>query len=147
MKQLHAVSGLSVKFCLAFSRFRKVDLHIQERNSFFGVGECVFNRKADCFHKCHQGFELCVRTKADNKNVVNESFPKVNQVKECQDGSTFLFAPEKFGIENSHPCSHGGAEGLVDVCIHEIEGAMFKNKIKDVGEMGSLWVGDAFISP
>ena len=35
----------------------------------------------------------------------------------------------------------------MDVCVHEIEGAMFKNKIEDMGEMGSLWVGDSFISP
>ena len=39
----------------------------------------------------------------------------------------------------------------MDVCVHEIEGAMFKNKIEDcvsyVGRCDSLWVGDAFISP
>ena len=26
----------------------------------------------------------------------------------------------------SHPCSHGGAEDLVDFCVHEIEGVAFK---------------------
>ena len=55
------------------------------------------------------------------------------------------------GTGGSHPCSHGGAKDLVDVCLHEIEGAMFKNEIEDsvnyIGRCDSLWVGDAFISP
>ena len=39
---------------------------------------------------------------------------------------------------------------MVDVRVHEIEGAMFKNRIEDcmsyIGRCDSLWVGDGFIS-
>ena len=39
-------------------------------------------------------------------------------------------------------------EDLVDVPVHEIKDAMFKNEIEDCDEeVGSLWVGDACISP
>ena len=32
---------------------------------------------ADCVHKCHQRFELSVRTKEDKNKVVNGKFPKL----------------------------------------------------------------------
>ena len=39
----------------------------------------------------------------------------------------------------------------MDVCVYEIEGAMFKNEIENclnyMERCDSLWVGDAFISP
>ena len=72
-------------------------------------------------------------------------------MKDCLDDCTFLFAHEKIGTGGSYPCSHGGAEDLVDVCAHEIEGTMFKNEIEDSVDYmvgcDSLWVGDAFIFP
>ena len=38
----------------------------------------------------------------------------------------FLLANEKIGIGWSHLCFHGGTKGLVYVCVHKIEGALFK---------------------
>ena len=38
---------------------------------------------------------------------------------------------KKIDTGDSHPCSHQCAEDLVDVCVHEIEGAMFKSEIED----------------
>ena len=51
------VSWCFIDFCLGFSGFRKVDLHIYEKKSLFGVGEYVFNSSAVCIHECHQRFE------------------------------------------------------------------------------------------
>ena len=50
-------------------------------------------------------------------------------MEECKDDGTFLFTHVKTSIPGSSPCSHGGAKDLVDMVIHETEGAMFKNKI------------------
>ena len=55
------------------------------------------------------------------------------------DDSTFLFAHEKIDIRDSHPCFHGGTEGLVDMSVHEIEGALFKNEIEDCVNYMGRW--------
>lgn len=81
----------------------------------FGVGECVCNGQADFIHKCRQRFKLGERTQEDKKNV-NKAFPKVDQVKECQDDGTFFSTHEKIGIVGRHPCPHGNVDDLVDVC-------------------------------
>ena len=73
------------------------------------------------------------------KKIVDETFAKVNWMKECQDDSTLFFAYEKIGIEGSHPFSYGGAKDLVDVCVNEIEGAMFKNEIQDCVNYMGRW--------
>ena len=55
---MQSVGFLEFRFKL--SGFRKIDLHIQESDSFFGIGECVFDGGADCIHECHQGgYPVC----------------------------------------------------------------------------------------
>ena len=46
---------------------------------------------------------------------------------------------KKLAYGGSHHCSHGGAEDLVDVCVHEIEGATFKNQIVDCKNYMGRW--------
>ena len=60
----------------------------------FGVGESVINSGTDCIHECHQGVELGMGTQENEENVVNETFPKVDQVKESQDNGAFILAHE-----------------------------------------------------
>ena len=65
------VVGVEVKQChavLIVSGFRESDLNIKEGNRLFGVGGCVFDGWTGCVRKCHQCFELSVRTK-ENKTM------------------------------------------------------------------------------
>ena len=65
------VVGVEVKQChavLIVSGLREVDLNFEEGNSLFGAGGCVFDGWTGCVHKCHQCFELGVRTK-ENKTM------------------------------------------------------------------------------
>ena len=39
----------------------------------------------------------------------------------------------------SHPCSYGGAKNLVDVCVHKMEGTIFKNEIEDYANYVERW--------
>ena len=87
---------------------------------------CI-NSRADCIHECHQGFELRVE---NEEIVINETFPKVDQVEEIQDYGTFLLAYEQVGIGGSHPSSHGDATDLVYMHVHEFESAMFEDEIE-----------------
>ena len=66
-----------LKFCLEISGFRKVNLHVSERKFVQSRRMCV-NSRADCIHKCHQGFELGVEAQENEENVINETFPKVD---------------------------------------------------------------------
>ena len=63
-------------FFLEFSGFKTLNFYVWERDSLFGVGECVFNTRADCIRECHQGFELEVGVKENEENVINGTFPK-----------------------------------------------------------------------
>ena len=57
----------------------------------------------------------------------------------CLDDSTFLFAHEKIDIGDSHPRFHEGTKGLVDMCVYEIEGAVFKKEIEDCVNYMGRW--------
>ena len=46
------------------------------------MGQAVVDCWPICIHKCHQGFELGVRTKEDKKDFVNETFSEVDLVRE-----------------------------------------------------------------
>ena len=79
---------------------------------------------------------LGMRTNKNKKNVVNETFPKVNQVNECQVDGKFLFSHEQIGI--------GGIflvpmEAPVDVYGHETKGAVFNNEIEDCTNYMGRW--------
>ena len=78
VKQCYVVGWFSIEFRLKFSGFRKTDLHVQESDSLFGIGECVFADEADCVHECHQGIKLGVKAQENEENVINETFPKVD---------------------------------------------------------------------
>ena len=95
-----------------------------------GTGECVFNSGADCVHECHQGVELRVGALENEENVINETFPKLDQVEESQDYGAFFLVHEQIGIGGSHPGSHGGTKDLVHMRVHEFEGAMFEDEIE-----------------
>ena len=60
-------------------------------------------------------------------------------MEECYDNGAFFFAQEEIGTGGSHRCSHGCAEDLVDVCIHEIEGAVFQNEIQGYANYVGRW--------
>ena len=92
----------------------------------FGVGECVFYSMADFAHKCHQGFEMGVRT----KEKLGEEMLGWWYV------ALYLC---NYRHRESHPCFHGGAEDLVDLCVHGIKGAMFRNKIKECKKYMGRW--------
>ena len=70
VKQCHAV--LSFKF----PGFRKIDLHVQESDSLFGVGECVLDGGADCIHECDQGVKLEVEAQENEEDVIVKRFQK-----------------------------------------------------------------------
>ena len=55
MELCDAVGWFFMEFCFEFSGFRKVNFHIYEEDSLFGVGESVFNSGTDCIHERHQG--------------------------------------------------------------------------------------------
>ena len=78
VKQCHAVGWCSVEFRFKFSGFRKVDLHVQEGDSLFGIGECVFDGGADCIHECHQGLKQGVGAQENEEDVINKAFLKVD---------------------------------------------------------------------
>ena len=86
--------GFLWSFFFEFSGFRKVNFHIKEGDSLFVLGESVFNSGTDCIHECHQGVELGMGTQENEENVINETFPKVDQVKESQDNGAFVLAHE-----------------------------------------------------
>ena len=52
-------------------------MHVQESDSLFGVGECLFDSGADCINERHQGFELGVEAQENEENIINETSPKV----------------------------------------------------------------------
>ena len=137
VRQCHAVGQFSIEFRLKFSGFRKIDLHVYESDSLFRIGVCVFNSGADYIHECHQGVELGVGAQKNEENVINETFPKVNQIEESQDSGAFLLAHEQIGIGWSHPGSHGRTKDLVYMRVREFEGAMFEDEIEyDAHYMG-----------
>ena len=78
VKQCHAVGWFSIEFRFKFSVFRKVDFQVQEGDSLFGIGECVFDGGADCIHECHQGLKLVVGAQENEEDVINKAFPKVD---------------------------------------------------------------------
>ena len=45
----------------------------------------------------------------------------------------------------SHPYFYRSAEDLVDVCVHEIEGAMFKSEIEDCEDCTNCMRGEQFV--
>ena len=47
--------------------------------------------------------------------------------------------PWKDSHTGYHLYSNEGAEELVDVCVHEIEGAIFKNKMEDCVNYMGKW--------
>ena len=57
-------------------------MHVQESDSLFSIGECVFDDGADSIHECHQGVKLVVGTQENEENVINKTFPKVHYVEE-----------------------------------------------------------------
>ena len=92
VKQCHAV--LSFKF----SGFRKIDLHVQESHSLFGIAGCVLDGEADCIQECDQGVKLGVGAKENEEDVIDKTFPKVNQMEESQDYGALFFSHEQIGI-------------------------------------------------
>ena len=125
VKQGNAVGWFFIEFRFKLLFFIKTDLHVQERDSSFGIGECVFDGEADCIHECHQGVKLGVGTEENEEDVINKTFLKVDQVEESQDYDAFFFSHEQTDIGGSHPSSHGGTQDLVYVRVHEFEEAMF----------------------
>ena len=138
VKQCHAAGWFSVDFRFKFSGFRKIDLHVQESDSLFGVGKCVFDGGADCIHECHQGVKLGVGAQ-ENEDVINKTFPKVDQVEESQDYGAFFLSHEQIGIGGRHPSSHGGTLDLVYMRVHEFEGAMFEDEIEYYAHYMGWW--------
>ena len=138
VKQYCAVGWFSIEFCLKFSGFRKIDLHIQESDSLFGIGECVFNSGADCIDECHQGVELGVGAQENEENIINETLPKVDQMEESQDYGVFFLAHERLA-QGGHPGSHGCTKGLVYMVVHEFEDAMFEDEIEYDGHYMGQW--------
>ena len=109
--------------------------------SVFGIGACVFDGGANCIHECHQGFVLGKGAQENKENVINETFPKEDQVEASQDYCAFLLADEQIGIVGSHPSCHGGAKDLVYMRAHEFEGAMFGDEVEyDAHYMGQWTV-------
>ena len=53
-------------------------MHVQEGDSLFGRGECVFGVRADCIHECHQELKLGVGAQENEEDVINKAFPKVD---------------------------------------------------------------------
>ena len=98
VNQYHAVGWFSIEFRFKLYGFRKIDLHVQESDSLFGIGECVFVDGADYIHECHQGVELGVGAQENEENVINKTFPKVDQVEESQDYGAFFLSHEQIGI-------------------------------------------------
>ena len=96
---------------------------------------CI-NSRADCIHECHQGFELRVE---NEENVINETFPKVDQVEESQDYGAFLLAHEQVGIGESHTSSHEGAKDLVYIRAHEFEIVMLEDEIEHGAHYVRRW--------
>ena len=143
VKQCHAAGWFSVDFRFKFSGFRKIDLHVQESDSLFGVGKCVFDGGADCIHECYQGVKLGVEAHENEEDLINKTFPKVDQVKESQDYGAFFLSHEQIGIGGRHPSSHGGTLDLVYMRVHEFEGAMFEDEI---GYMRTIWHCGQFVS-
>ena len=139
VKQCHAVGWFSIEFRLTFSGFRKIDLHVQESDSLFRIGEFVLNSVADCIHECHQGVQLGVGAQENEENVINETFSKVDQVDKCWDFGAFFLAHEQIGIGGSHPGCHGGNQELVYIHVHEFEGAMFEDEIEYYGQYMGRW--------
>ena len=128
VKQCHAVGWFSINFRFKFSGFRKIDFYVQEGDSLFAIAECVFDGGADCIQECNQGVKLGVRAQENEQDVINKTFPKVDQVEESQDYGAFFFSHEQIGIGGSHPSAHGVT--LVCMRVHEFEGAMFENEIQ-----------------
>ena len=91
----------------------------------FGIGEWVFDSMADFAHKCHQRFEMGVRTKEDKENLSLNCFQKLG--KGMLGWWYVLLYLLKYKHRESHPCFHGGPEDLKDVSVHGIKGAMFRN--------------------
>ena len=40
----------------------------------------MFDGGADCIHECRQGFELGVGAQENEENVINEAFPKIDEM-------------------------------------------------------------------
>ena len=139
VKQGNAVGWFFIEFRFKLLFFIKTDLHVQERDSSFGIGECVFDGEADCIHECHQGVKLGVGTEENEEDVINKTFLKVDQVEESQDYDAFFFSHEQTDIGGSHPSSHGGTQDLVYVRIHEFEGAMFEDEIEYYAHNMGWW--------
>ena len=53
-------------------------MHVQEGDSLFGIGECVFDGEADCIHECYQGLKFGVGVQESEEDVINKAFPKVD---------------------------------------------------------------------
>ena len=139
VKKCHAVGWFSIEFRFQFSVFRKIDFHVQEGDSLFGIGECVFDGGADCIHECHQGVKLGVGAQENEEDVINKAFPKVDQVEESQDYGAFFLFHEQIGIGGSHPSSHGGTQDLVYMRVHEFEGAIVDDEIKYYTHYMAWW--------
>ena len=74
-------SGSEVVSCrrLVFCRvLSEVFWFQKDRFARLGKWQFVFNSGADCIHKCHQGVELGVEAQENEKNVINEAFPKLD---------------------------------------------------------------------
>ena len=78
VKQCDAVGQCSIEFRFKFSGFRKIDLHVQEGDSLFGIDEYVFDGGADCIHECHKGLKLEVEAQENEEDLINKAFPKVD---------------------------------------------------------------------
>ena len=97
VKQCHAVGWFSVQLRFKFSGFRKIDLHFQECDSCSEQVNVVFDGGADCIHECHQGIKLGVGAQENEENVINKTFPKLNQVGQSQDYGEFFLFHEQIG--------------------------------------------------
>ena len=130
VKQFDEFGWFSREFGLEFSGFREIDLQVQESDTLFRIDECVFKSGADCIHECYQGFKLGMGAQKIEENVINETFPKVDQVEEIYDYGAFLLAHAQIDIRGSYASSHGGAIDLVHMRVHEFEGAMFQDEVE-----------------
>ena len=139
VKQCHAAGWFSIEFRPTFSSFRKIDFHLQKSDSLFGIKECVFDGGADCIHECHQGVELMVGARENEKNVIHETFSKVDQVEESQDYCVFFLVHEQIGIGGSHPGSPESTTDLVCMHVHEFEGAIFDDEIECYAHYMGWW--------
>ena len=141
-KQCHAVGWFSIEFHFTFSGFRKIDLHVQESDSLFSIGECVFDDGADSIHECHQGVKLGVGTQENEENVINKTFPKVHYVEESQDYGAFFFSHEQIDT---------GAAILVPMEIPRIWCICVSMNLKvlcltmKLSTMRTIWSGGQFV--